>query len=146
MKIRKATKKDIPAIVRMMNSSENLAGSKEIVEIWNKLDILDFLSHRLYQIFVCEIDKKVVGVSIIEFHKIVNRSYIYYYVLVIDSAYRGKGIGSKMMDYIENLAKKNRVKLIWALAEENNKVMKKIFAKRGYKKGKKFIYFSMELK
>lgn len=144
MIIRKATKKDIERIVELMNSSRNLAGNEGVNEGWYKSDILDFLSHKLYHVFVCEIDKKIVGVSVIELHKIAR--HVYYYVMIVDENYRGKGIGSRMMDYADNLAKKNKVLLIWGLVEENNSVMKNIFAKRGYKEGKKFSYFSKELR
>jgi len=144
MIIRKATKKDIRRIVELLNSSENLAGNEGDSEGWYKSDILDFLSHKLYIVFVCELDKKIVGVSVMELHKIAR--HVYYYAMVVDENYRGKGIGSKMMDYAENFAKKKKVLFTWGFVEENNTAMKKLFAKRGYKEGKKFIYFSKELK
>ena len=143
MKIRNAAKNDISRIVKMLNSEKYLT-TGEPSGVWEKADIQEFLSSKRYRAWVCEVDKQIAGVAIIEFHKLPK--YAYLYVLAVNPRFRRQGIGTKMMNFVENFAKKQKIKFIWAFTEKENTIMKKFFLKKGYKEGKEYLYFSKRIK
>ena len=55
--------------------------------------------------------------------------------LAVREAYRGRGIGSQLMDVIETSARKNGCRWIILYAAAQNEQTVKFYAKRGYDKG-----------
>jgi len=49
---------------------------------------------------------------------------------------RGKGIGSKLLKIIEDVARKKGLKSIWAYVLQENIIARRVFEKNGYSKGK----------
>lgn len=138
MKIRKAVKKDIPRILRLFNSELFLTGNDELR--YNKNHIEEYVTNPVGRFFVYEVDGKIVGAILVELRK--KAKYIYLDDIIVDRKYRKQGIGSKLMDYIENLAKKEKIKLLFGFTEISNKPIHKLLKKRGYERGKKFYFFS----
>lgn len=140
MKIRKATMKDAPRILELLNSSENLTFNKKIK--FDLDDVKDYFNKKFIKIYVCEINEKIVGVFIAQFWK----NYVHAHLLVVDKRYQGEGIGRKLMDFREEMARKEKKEMIESFVEINNKKMRKILKKRGYHEGKTFKSFYKILK
>lgn len=140
-KIRLATKKDIDDIVKLHNSDPNLSGDDKM-DFCEYEDIEDYIKNKLNKIFVYELDGKLISTLIAQFWT----NYIYLMAIIVDKKHQGKGIGKKLMDYLEEKAKERDIPLIEAFTELNNKKMRKIFEKRGYRKGKTFLYYLKKLK
>lgn len=49
---------------------------------------------------------------------------------------RGKGIGSKLLKIIEDVAREKELKGIWAYVLQENTIARRVFEKSGYSKGK----------
>lgn len=142
VKIRKARREDAKSILKILNESKNLRGNDKVRHEFELGDIIDYINNKLDKVFVYELDKKVVGVFIAQFWK----TYIHLHSIAVDSKYQGKGVGKSLINFLEHLAKKPKRYLITAFTGINNKKMISIFKKRGYKRGKKFIFFSKKLK
>lgn len=140
-KIRLATEKDIEDIVRLHNSDPNLSGDDK-TDFCEFEDITDYLKNNITKIFVYEFNGKIIGFLIAQF----NTKYIYLIVILVDREYRGKGIGKELMNYLEEKTNEQNIPLIETFTGINNKKMQDIFEKRGYKKGKTFLYYSREMK
>ena len=142
MNIRKAILKDIPEILNLLNSDANLIGNDEIK--YNKNHIKEYLSNSIHILFVYEIKGRIAGVVLIEFLK--TAGYIYLDDIIVDARYRDRGIGRRLLNYIEEFAKKQDCELIFMFVEENNNSMRNFIIKNKYEKGKKFIFFSKKLR
>jgi len=142
MKIRKATLRDSKKILKLFNSDANLVGDDELK--YKDYHIQEYLTNPIHKLFVAEIDKKVVGALLTEFWK--KAQYVYMNDLVIDKKFQGKGIGTALNNYVEDLAKKQGHHLIFFFTEVDNKKMQSLAKKLNFKKGKKFYFFSKGLK
>jgi ribosomal protein S18 acetylase RimI-like enzyme len=140
-KIRKATKKDISKIQKMLNSEPELIDDDSLN--YRKCDVMQYITPPM-RTFVYEIDKKIVAIITGAFWKVHKTINLYH--LVVDKKHRRKGIGLKLRKYLEEYAKKHKYELIWSYVEEKNKKMQKLLRKLNYKKGKKMYFFHKELK
>lgn len=142
MKIRKAKIKDKKRIFNLLNSDKNLMGEDSVKysEKW----VEEYIKNPIYKTLVIEEDDKIIGLIICEFYKI--GKYILFDDIVIDKKYRRKGLAIKLMDYLENLAKKYGMSDAFLFSEVNNKRIHSLLKKLNYKKGKKFYFFSKKLK
>ncbi|MEK6760473.1 MAG: GNAT family N-acetyltransferase [Nanoarchaeota archaeon] len=141
MKIRKATMKDAPKILRLFNKEKylSLSGEKNDYD----LDLIkEYLSKKIMKILVCEEDGKICGVAIAHFWE----GYINLDMVVVDENFRGKGVGKFLMDGVENAARKEGVKWIESITNKKNNGMQKLFEKLNYKKGGEFIAYFKRLR
>ena len=142
MKIRKATQKDVPRIVELLNSDANLTEDDELP--YTEKMIISYLKEQSNFMFVYELNSKILGVIMGFFWMQAKQCYMF--DIVVDENYRKKGIGKALINYLENMLKKNKIELIFFHSEEDNKIMHKASEKWGYKKGKKSYFFSKTLK
>jgi len=49
---------------------------------------------------------------------------------------KGEGVGSKLLEIIEGVAKEKGLKSIWAYVLQENKIARRVFEKNGYSRGK----------
>lgn len=140
MKIRKAAMKDAKRILELLNSSENLVFDKKIK--FDLMDVKDYFEKKLNKIYVCEFGGKIAGVFIAQFWK----NYVHAHLAAVDKKYQGKGIGKNLMDFMEEMARKDKKREIDSFVEINNKRMQKILKMRGYHEGKTFKSFYKILK
>jgi len=138
--IRLATKKDIKKIFELLNHDRNLSVDGKTGE-YEKEDVEEFVGVKINKTFVYEEHNKILGVLITQFWK----TYIYLHLIIVDKNYQGKGIGEKLISYMENIAKKRRIKAIESITGKKNKKMKSLLKKMNYKRGKAFIPFRKEL-
>lgn len=139
--IRKAKLKDVNAILRLLNSAEELKQIKDYV--YPREYVTVFLKNPNNFIFVYEDNKKILGVICGEIWK--DRGSVYISNIVVNNKNREKGIAAKLYHYLENYCKKNKIKLINAFAKVNNKRIHKFNEKMGFKKGEAFYYFEKKL-
>ena len=132
MKIKKATKKDIPILEKYM-SAENMPN-------FHKKKIQEQKKGRNFW-FIAWIDNKPVGHIQLRLngtkHKTV-RKYIkncaHVESLGVKKEYRRKGIGIKLTKYCEKIAKKNKINKIGLMVgETDNPYAKALYKKIGYK-------------
>lgn len=142
MKIRKATMKDLKNILKLVNKSENLAGDRN--DSYEVYTIKQYIEGPISKLFVAEVDGKIVGFILIEIWKKAKYSYIA--DIAVAKKFRGKHIGHDLMVFAEKFAKKQGSKYFFYYMQENNEAMEKMSNKLGYKRGKKFIFYSKELK
>lgn len=143
MKIRKATKKDFNKIAELINKEYSKSPYKEP---WKKLDAIKTLEYfsKIGSIYVLT-DKEIVGFIIfrIEFYN--GSKGIMIEDLVVDSDFQGKGYGKKMVEYVEDFGRKQKVKGIWLLASKEAPAYH-FYKKIGYKLKEKMRVFGKELK
>ena len=135
IKIRKATRKDIPqlvGIVKGVKSIEDYPGeySKPLFE--------KMLEDDETIVLVAEINKRVVG-----FHEFsINHDNVINVESIADSKkHQGKGIASILLDEMEKYAKRTHVKRIAFIVRDWNGSMNHLAEKRGYKIKNKFNYW-----
>ena len=143
MKIRKATKKDFKEISRLIKT-EYL---KHYKEKWTEKNAIKTLNYywRIGKIFVAEIEKKVVGFIIIREEYYNDGKSVMVEELVINGKNQGMGIGKKLMDFIEEYCKKNKINFIWLITSKKATAFK-FYKKIGYRYKENTAYFSKELK
>jgi len=142
MKIRKATKKDAKEILKLFNSDLYLTANDELH--YKDYMIEEYLTNPVNKLIVAELNGKVVGTMLAEFWK--KAKYVYANDLVVDKKHQRKGIGLQLCNYMEKLAKKQGCNLIFFFTEVKNKKLQKMAKKMKYERGKKFYFYSKEIK
>jgi GNAT superfamily N-acetyltransferase len=147
--IRRATLDDVPAVSKMVQSSLLASQTgyftdsevKDFLDWYNEEAVTEYISERFF--FVGELDGRVVcSVCIKEEKHYMTSLYMY-------PEYKGKGLGRKMVEFIEGFARKkgwDYIKLSATLVAED------FYYHLGYKKigeylmGSKLTFVEMEKK
>ena len=132
IKIRKATKKDIPQLVRIVKgvtSIEDYPGE------YNKFLFEKMLKDNETTVIVAEINREVIGFNQFTLNK---DKVMYVESLAVLKKYQGNGIASKLLEVMEDLAKKKKIKKIIFIVREWNNAMNHLAKKRKYKLKTKF--------
>ena len=140
-KIRKAVEEDANRILELLNSDPNLVGGEDYK--YKKNHIIEFITHPINKTFVYEIDENIVGIIQTQFWKV--SKYILLNNIVVDKNYQRQSIGFKLQNYIEELAKRRGYEFLYLFSEIDNKKIHQMLKKGGYKKGKKFLFFSKKI-
>ena len=143
MKIRKATKKDFKEIFSMIKE-EYLKHYKEKWTEKNSLKTLNYYG-MIGKIFVIEIGGEVAGFVILREEYYNNRKSVMVEELVVRGDIQRKGIGRKLMNFVEEYCKNNKVKYIWLITGKKVDAFK-FYKELGYKYGEDTAYFSKELR
>jgi aminoglycoside 6'-N-acetyltransferase I len=143
MKIRKATKKDFKEMALLINKEYS---KKPYEEPWNIDDAKKTFNHffTFGKIYVL-VQKKIIGFIIFREEVYNGKNGFMIEDLVIDSNFQGKGLGRKLVEFVENLAKKHKIKGIWLLAFKKAPAYK-FYKKIGYHQNKNVVLFSKEIK
>lgn len=106
-KIRLAEKRDLPSLLYLM---DQLSPHNSQVDYQKAEKVLsDIINDDDYKLIVYEEDGKVVGTALLLIQKNLShgcRPYGHIENVVVDSNYRGKGIGKSMLKYLIEEAKK----------------------------------------
>lgn len=102
MEIRKAEETDIPELASLM---EQLGYSTTVESMWKRWNNIAASSD--YHTLVASDEGKVVAmIGLLKgFYFEMDGSYVRIVAFVVDSAYRGKGVGKKLLEEAENWAK-----------------------------------------
>jgi ribosomal protein S18 acetylase RimI-like enzyme len=135
--LRLAERGDVPSLLALLNADINITGSHDA--LFSETDIADYLADESYAVFVAEHRelKKIVGILAGRLY----REYVHVEFFIVDEAHRNQGIGTALFDHLEHHAEENGIFFIEAMTEVNNEAIQKFLAKRGYGRGKEFIYW-----
>ncbi len=138
--IRPAKKSDLPAIVRMSN------GVKEIENYPDQKmktdDFVHFIGGDGALMLVAVAKNKVIGyVTVYQ-----SENYFYLPYAVTRKEWRGKGVGSALLEHIETLAKEAGVEYILMTVYVYNSSVHKFLKVRGYAASKKLVQYSKIVK
>ena len=143
MKIRKAKKGDFKEIYELIK----IEYFKHYKEKWTKENT--FKTLRFYdkvgKIFIVEIEKKVVGFVIIREEFYNGNKTLLVKELVVQGKVQGKGIGKKLMMFVNDYCRKNKIKSIWLITGRKVDAFK-FYKKIWYKHEVNTAYFSKKLK
>ncbi|MDP8012779.1 MAG: GNAT family N-acetyltransferase, partial [Nanoarchaeota archaeon] len=106
-RIRLAQKKDLPSLLDLMNQLSPYSSQIDYTEISETFSSI--LKDKFYRLIVYETNGKIVGTALLLVQKNLShggRPYGHIENVVVDSSYRGKGIGKEMLEYLINEAKK----------------------------------------
>ncbi|MGE5397084.1 MAG: GNAT family N-acetyltransferase [Chitinophagales bacterium] len=103
MKLRPAQESDLPALARLMSE---LSGENMTIEAMRNR--LDFITHSLFDsIYVCEDDERVVGTFAFRIRENIESVSRYGEIsaIIVEPAERNRGIGRRLMELAETLAR-----------------------------------------
>ncbi len=106
-KIRPAEKRDLPSLLDLMNQLSPYSSQIDYTKISETFSSI--LEDKFYRLIVYETDDKIVGTALLLVQKNLShggRPYGHIENVVVDSSYRGKGIGKEMLEYLINEARK----------------------------------------
>jgi GNAT superfamily N-acetyltransferase len=148
MKIRKATKKDVPSIIelwkelvschrkRFWSPSELFRFKKNSVSLARKY-IKKLLNARNSRVFVADMDGKVVGYAEVTIKKLpaiyVHDREVHVGVIFVDGLHRRKGIGTRLLKEAERWAKSRGIFSLALTVFEKNKPALSAYKKFGFK-------------
>lgn len=130
MKIRKAKEEDLRKIAEIFRREYSKFPYKGK---WNKKNALEAINEHFkkYEIYVIEIDKKIVGFTVIEEITSFREKACFINEMVISSEFHRKGLGKKLMEFTENYCKKKSIKKI-KLSTNRKAHAFKFYKNRGY--------------
>lgn len=147
IKIRISTLKDLPQILKLekknsVKTNENLYALFKIKNPNEK-----------YQLFTAEENGKIVGYSRMHLYKWNNSAYII--TVLVDMKHRRKGIGTRLLNVMEEFAGKNKSRILMFDTSSDNSPALQLYFKNGfricgyndkiYRNGKTALYLSKEL-
>jgi N-acetylglutamate synthase-like GNAT family acetyltransferase len=141
MKVRKATRKDVNQILKLLHSAKEVKAHDKYAV--NKNYIISHLDNPMHLMLVCEEKREIMGVLTSEVWK--DKKYAFISNIVVHKDRRAKGIGSILYDYFEKTAKAKKLKLINYFVQTTNKPMHKWSKKKGFRKGYQFYYYEKEI-
>ena len=148
VKIRKATRKDIPCVIKLWKSlmachrknfwrpRELFRCKKNSVSLVRKY-ITKLLRARNGQVFVAEIDGKILGYAEVSIKKLpaiyVHDREAYIGIVFVDGLYRRKGIGTRLLKEAERWAKDRGVFSLALTVFDKNKPALVTYKKFGFR-------------
>ena len=141
--IRKANYDDIPKIEELLEDIHRLHFMsrpdlfKDGISKFNKEEIKALIDSKDKPIYIYEDGGKALGYAFISYMTVKNKMleeipYIFVEDLCVDERYRSKGIGRALMDYINNLAKKEGIEYIRLNVWNFNEKALKFYQDNGY--------------
>ena len=139
--IRKAVFEDYDAVCRIMNQVQELHVQwrpdiyKSTSDVISKELFQDAVTHELF--YVTEINSKITGVLGLEFRHIesplhVTREVLFIGSMVVDKAYRRKGIGHAFFSKVKEIALENNCDGIELQVNAKNKLAFEMYSKYGF--------------
>jgi len=131
--IRTATKKDIPAITRLVEylmQVEEAEGIEFHTAKIVKERIIPSLDSNTARTFVAEMGGKIIGTNLVEIKNNIVASLAY---IAVAPEYQGAGIGSRLIGAAEDYAKSKGIHIVQTIVHKDNKKSKKFHQKLGYK-------------
>lgn len=111
MKIRKAKKEDLKKVAEIFKAeySKPPYNGK-----WNKKNSLKAINEHFkkYKIYVIELSEKIIAFTVIEIITSFGEKTCFINEIVVSSEFQRKGLGKKIMIFIESYCKKNNIKKV----------------------------------
>ena len=136
MKIRKAKLTDAKKCIILTKTPEFVfPGDDKFVEKY----LGDFIKKGIF--YIAEERSEIVGFISAQ---VTLGKELWIDMIVVRSEHRSKGIGTKLIKFVLQLAKKKGMKMVFLDAPAFNQKTLKFYKKIGLKKEKKFIWFTKE--
>ena len=134
MKIKKATLREIPLLVKINRESDDVVDKKlSLTDDYLKKEFENLIKNYYFEFFIY--DNK----GLIAFNpKFSGYNNCEVYWLVVSKRSQGKGIGTKLMKFVENYAKKKKFCGIYLYTHPIRKNTLHFYKKLGYKKINEF--------
>ncbi len=144
MGIRKATKKDIREIAKLMILEFSKFPFKEKTTINSVIKSLNFY-FKIGKAFVAVEDNKIVGIVVFKVEQWWEGPVILIEDLAVKDDFKKQGIGKKLIYKVEKYGKKIKANLISFTTNSKSSAIK-FYTKQGYKKEKNRIFMRKNLK
>ena len=144
MTIRKATKKDIREIAKLMIGEFSKLPFNEKTTINSVIKSLNFY-FKIGKVFVAVEDKKIVGVVVFKVEQWWEGHVILIEDLAVKEDFKKRGIGKKLTDEVEKYGKRIKANAV-SFATNSKPRAVKFYIKQGYKKEKNRIFMRKKLK
>ena len=144
MRIRKATKKDIREIAKLMIEEFSKPPFKEKTTINSVTKSLNFY-FKIGKAFVAVEDRKIVGIVVFKVEQWWEGPVILIEDLAVKEDFKKQRIGKKLTDRVEEHAKKIKASSV-SFATNSKSSAVKFYTKQGYKKEKNRIFMRKNLK
>lgn len=131
--IRQGTKSDMPAVLSLINELAIFEKEPEAVVITEEdLKKDGFSSNPLFKCWVAEVDEEIVGLALIyDRYSTWKGRAIHLEDLIVKKAYRGKGIGSALLDTVVVFGHAEGVRRIsWEVLDWNTPAIE-LYKKKG---------------
>lgn len=142
MRIRKANKGNLKEIGKLMKKEFAKLPFNERASLNAVLKSLNFYC-KLGRIYVA-VEQKIVGVVVFKKEQYWEGSVIIIEDLAVDEKFKKQGIGKNLVDYVESLAKKEKIKSICFKTHKKSKAVK-FYQKYGYKLDKNAVFMRKEI-
>jgi len=117
-------------------SDNNIIINEENRKYWIEI-VSNILSRDRNSIVVAELDSRIVGYAVFNRNASepfkVKEKWAYISDLYVEKEYRKREIGTKILEYIENLSREKNVKKIRLIVWKNNEIAIKFYEKNGFK-------------
>ena len=143
MKIRKATKKDLQEIGKLMKEEFSKPPFKEKDPINSVLKSLNFY-YKIGEIYIAK-EKEIVGVIVFKIEQHWEGKVIIIEDLAVKKEYQKRGVGKDLMKFVGEYAKNKKIKSILFTTHKESKAMK-FYRSLGYKIEKNRINMSKKLR
>ena len=144
MEIRKATKKDLKEVGKLMRGEFSKPPFNEKDSIQSVLKSLNFYN-KVGQIYLAEEDKKIIGTIVFQIEQWWEGKVIIIQDLAIKKGFQKQDIGKSLMRFVEKNANDKKIKRIYFETNRKSSAIN-FYKKLGYKVNKDRISLSKKLK
>lgn len=134
--IRLADPDDNKALTVLLNTNTNIFG--EDGTGFGDTDTLEYITDPKKKVFVCQHDAQLVGALIADYHN----TYSHLETLIVHPDFQKSGVGSALFDFYEQDLEQLGIPLIEVLTGIDNTVMQSMLARRGFRQGNTFVFYS----
>ena len=144
MKIRKATKRDLKEIAKLMKEEFSKPPYNEKALLNAVIKSLNFY-FRLGKVYVATENNEILGITVFKIEQYWEGPVVIIEDLAVKQEFKRQGIGKKLTDFIESYAKKKKIKSIYFSTNKKSDAVK-FYQKQGYKLGKNTVFMRKKLK
>ena len=144
MRIRKATRKDIREIAKLMIEEFSKPPFKEKTTINSVIKSLNFY-FKIEKAFVAIEDKKIVGIVVFKIEQWWEGPVILIEDLAVKEDFKKQGIGKNLTDKVEEYAKEIKAKAVSFTTHKKSSAVK-FYTKQGYKIEKNTLFMRKKIK
>lgn len=144
MKIRKATKKDLNEIGKLMLKEFSKPPFNEKYSLKTVLKSLNFYFQNA-EIYISEIEEEIVGIIVFQIEQWWEGLVIIIQDLAVKEKFQKQNIGKELMIFVETYAKNKKVKRIYFETNKKSSAIR-FYKKIGYKINKNRISMSKRVK
>jgi len=144
LKIKKATRKDIKEIGKLMLEEFSKPPFNERVSLNSVIKSLNY-DFKIGKIYIAVESKEIIGVVNFCIEQYWEGSVIIIEDLAVKEEFKKKGIGKSLMEFVEEFARKNKIGAIYFSTNKKSKAVR-FYEKLGYKVEKDTIFMGKKLK